>query len=220
MAKAGTGKTRLVTADVSDKVLKKDLERYRKQAIEMGAADAKVIPADMVMVDERVRLKCWIGRCYNYGQSANCPPHTPEPDFMRHAFRSYQWAIVFRQDIQPSTDFSLIEKAGKEEGERHNRQNLDIASTIESLAFRDGYYLAAGFGSGSCKGSLCAGQYCQALDSRRCRFPLRARPSMEAVGIDVFGLAAKVGWQMYPVYRSIDPEAVPCANTVGLVFIH
>jgi hypothetical protein len=40
------------------------------------------------------------------------------------------------------------------------------------------------------------------------------------VGIDVFGLAAKVGWKIYPIYRSIDPEAVPCANTVGLVFIH
>jgi hypothetical protein len=89
MAKAGTGKTRLVTAQISDKALKKDLERYRQQAIEMGAADAKIIPADMVVLDERVRLKCWIGRCYNYGQSANCPPYTPEPEFMRQAFRRY-----------------------------------------------------------------------------------------------------------------------------------
>ena len=219
MAKAGTGKTRLVMAQISDKALKKDLERYRQQAIEMGAADAKIIPADMVVLDERVRLKCWIGRCYNYGQSANCPPYTPEPEFMRQAFRRYQWALLFRQEIQPSTDFTDIEKFGKE-GEKHNRETLEIAAAVESLAFRDGYYLATGFSCGSCKGSLCNGQYCQVLDSRRCRFPLRARPSMEAVGIDVFGLAAKVGWKIYPIYRSIDPEAVPCANTVGLVFIH
>ena len=138
---------------------------------------------------------------------------------MRQAFRRYQWALLFREDVEPSADFTVVARFGTA-GEKHNRKNLDLAAAIESLAFRDGYYLAAGFSCGSCKDTLCNGLYCQALDSRRCRFPLRARPSMEAVGIDVFGLAASVGWKIYPIYRSVDPEAVPCANTVGLVFIH
>ena len=138
---------------------------------------------------------------------------------MRKAFSRFQWAIVFRHDVTPPTDFADIAQFAAR-GEKHNRETLEIAAGIESLAFRDGYYLAAGFGCGSCRGSLCDGLYCQVLDSRRCRFPLRARPSMEAVGIDVFGLAANLGWKIYPIYRSVDPEAVPCANTVGLVFIY
>ena len=38
--------------------IKKDLEKYRKLAKEFGAADSKIIPADRVSFDERVRLKC------------------------------------------------------------------------------------------------------------------------------------------------------------------
>jgi len=43
---------------------------------------------------------------------------------------------------------------------------------------------------------------------------------MEGVGIDVFGLVAKVGWEIYPIYNRVDPRLVPCALSVGIVFIH
>lgn len=218
MAKTGNGTTRLIPSRVSEKSLKNDLERYQAEALKLGASDTRVIPADMVELDERVRLKCLVGRCYNYGQSANCPPHTPEPEFMRKALRRYQWAVLFRAEVPPEIFANFKEYDG--EGEKYNRKLLAISNQIESLAFRDGYYLAMGFGCGSCKGSLCDGMYCQVLDSGRCRFMLRARPSMEAVGIDVFGLAAKVGWKSYPIYRSVNPELVPCASTTGIVFVH
>jgi hypothetical protein len=47
-----------------------------------------------------------------------------------------------------------------------------------------------------------------------------ARPSMEGVGIDVFRLVTKVGWDIYPIYQTVDPKAVPRALTVGIVFVY
>jgi hypothetical protein len=43
---------------------------------------------------------------------------------------------------------------------------------------------------------------------------------MEAVGIDVYELVTRVGWEIYPIGRSVIPENVPRALSVGIVFIH
>ena len=40
---------------------------------------------------------------------------------------------------------------------------------------------------------------------------------MEAMGIDVVTLINKVGWKAYPLLD--EPAGVPCAVTVGIVFI-
>ena len=216
---AGSGTTRLISAQVSEETLKVDLENYRQKALELGASQAEVIPAQWVRVDERVRLKCLIPRCHNYGQCAYCPPYTPEPEFMRKAFSRFQWAVLFRSDVVPVEDYANIARYSSE-GTKHDRKTMEIAGRVEIMAFADGYYLAMGFGCGNCRVSLCDSMLCQVLDSGRCRFPLKARPSMEGVGIDVYGLVAKVGWEIYPIYNGVDPKLVPCASSVGIVFIH
>jgi hypothetical protein len=43
---------------------------------------------------------------------------------------------------------------------------------------------------------------------------------MEATGIDVYRLVTKVGWDIYPVYRSVDPRKVPKAMSAGIVFVY
>jgi len=48
----------------------------------LGAADAKVIPASDVVVEDRVALKCRAG-CISYGKKLTCPPHVPTPDEFR-----------------------------------------------------------------------------------------------------------------------------------------
>jgi len=138
---------------------------------------------------------------------------------MRKAFSRFHWAVLFRSDVAPIEDFTDVTRY-LPHGAKHDRQTMEIVGKIETLAFADGYYLAVGFSSGSCKTTLCGGMLCQVLDSGRCRFPLKARPSMEAVGIDVYGLATKVGWEIYPIYNGIDPNLAPCASSVGIVFIH
>jgi len=213
-------KARKVSRRPSQARLRSDAEKYRKRALELGAADAKVIPASHVVVDERVRLKCAVPRCHLYAECVNCPPYTPPPSQMRRILRKYKYAVLFKTNVSPMTDFVDDEKwhIGHM---AHQRKIHEIASTIEGLAFNDGHYFAAGFAAGGCKTALCSGQICQFLDSGRCRFPLKARPSMEGVGIDVFHLVTKVGWDVYPIaVRDVDPESVGCAISVGIVFIH
>lgn len=91
---------------------------------------------------------------------------------------------------------------------------------LESMAFYDGYYLATAFGAGSCKEVLCAKfPNCLVLQGKKCRRPYFARPSMEAVGFDAFRMAAKVGWEVYPIGSSCHPADIPHGTLMGLVLV-
>ncbi|MBI4295259.1 MAG: DUF2284 domain-containing protein [Chloroflexi bacterium] len=213
-----------IPAKLESQVLQSHLEAYKRKALELGASAAEVIPAGLVEVDERVRLKCLVPRCMNAGETPHCPPHTPEPEFMRKALSRYLWAILYRVDLEhweqyiPAQWGSPAREPGKT-WSYHDKAS-EITGTIEGMAFRDGYYLALGLGGGSCKTTLCHGFVCRVLDSGPCRFFLRARPSMEAVGIDAIALALKVGWEVYPVcYVESDPDVIPHAVSMGIVFI-
>ncbi len=216
--KAGKRTMRAIPAQVTEETVKVDLENYRQMALELGASQAEIIPAQWVQVDERVRLKCSIPPCPNYNRCGYCPPYTPEPEFMRKALSLYKWAILFKTDV-PVEDFADFGRYYPH-GEKHQRKTDEIAAKLESQAFSDGYRFAIGFGAGGCRDTLCHGGLCHMLDSGRCPHILVARPSMEAVGIDVYDLVNKVGWKIYPIYRRVNPGSVPCAISVGLVFIH
>ena len=88
------------------------------------------------------------------------------------------------------------------------------------MAFYEGHYLAFGVGAGSCRGSLC-GQHknCSVLEGKSCRFSLLARPSMEAVGIDVYKMTAAAGWDIYPIGCHANPEETPKAVLAGLIVV-
>jgi len=217
MVKAGKRTARAIPAQATEETLKVDLENYRQKALELDASQAEIIPAQWVQVDERVRLKCSIPPCPNYNRCGYCPPYTPEPEFMRKAFSRFSWAVLFKTDV-PAEDFADI-KRYYPHGKDQQKKTDEIAAKIESQAFADGYRFAMGFGAGGCRDTLCNGGLCHMLDSGRCPHILMARPSMEAVGIDVCDLVNKVGWKIYPIYRRVDPESVPCAVSVGIVFI-
>ena len=215
----GSIKARKIKLDISQEILKRDLELYKEKAVELGATDARIIAARKVMIDPRVRLKCLVPRCHLYGETPNCPPYTPELHEMREIVKKYEYAILMKNDVLPVEDFVDNEKWHKAHM-THQGKTHRIVSGVEALAFNDGYYFAAGFAAGGCKTTLCGGRICQFLDSGRCRFPLKARPSMEAVGIDVYRLASEVGWEIYPVaHRDVDPGSIPCAISVGIVFV-
>ncbi len=59
-----------------------DFKSLEKVALDLGVADAKVIPADHVVVENRVRLKCMVG-CPIYGKNLKCPPYTPSVEEFR-----------------------------------------------------------------------------------------------------------------------------------------
>ena len=60
---------------------------------------------------------------------------------------------------------------------------LEVVETVEAAAFKKGMRFATGFVGGSCP--LCE-RCVEDKISDACRYPFRARPAMEAVGIDVF----------------------------------
>jgi len=228
----GTARTALGRA-VDEEAVRANLERYRELALASGATDAVIIPASDVVVDERVRLKCLVPRCLRAGETPNCPPHAPDLDLIREALNRFFWAVLFKCHVEPLEDY--LPGSGKTKAERgwktsergwktserrtlsFHRQSSDVIYALERQAYKDGYHLAMGFGGGSCKDYLCNGMICQFLDSGRCRFPHRARPAMEAMGIDVIALINKVGWEAYALLD--DLSEVPCAITMGIVFI-
>jgi predicted metal-binding protein len=167
-----------------------------------------------------VRLKCLVPRCLRAGETPNCPPHAPDLDLIRKALGKFSWAVLFKCNVEPLEEYAPGRGKTKEEKRRvlsFHKQSGEVVYALERQAYKDGYHLAIGFGGGSCKDYLCQGMICQFLDSGRCRFPQRARPAMEAMGIDVIDLVNKVGWHSYALLG--DLSKVPCAISVGIVFI-
>lgn len=208
---------RKITDKVPNAILAADLERYRQEAIRLGATDAKIITVDEVIVDERARLKCRIPMCNLYGVNANCPPYSPTSAETREIVKKYRYAIFCTIETPPEgvvgTDAALANSFRRKMG--------GIISEIEAMAYYDGYYFAMGFSGGACKQAYCNKLECSALKpGQACRVPLKARPAMEAVGIDAFLMAAKVGWDIYPAGGRLKVEDIPCGRRLGLVLIY
>jgi predicted metal-binding protein len=210
---------RKISANVPEDVLKQDLENYRQTAIELGAADAKIITTDKILIDERVRAKCFVPSCGSVGKNAHCPPNALDLDFVRKVISNFQYAIFYMLKV-PSIESAGPDYSKKRLGEKPAKKNWEISSKIESKAFYDGYHLAVAFSGGPCEPYLCANQACSLLAGEGCRNPLQARPSMEAVGMDAFIMAANVGWEVYPIGRSLSPSDIPHGTRLGLVLIY
>jgi predicted metal-binding protein len=153
-------------AKVKDECVASGLARYVELALDSGATDAKIIPADEVYTAEWVRLRCQYG-CGMYGRCLSCPPHSPTPEQTRRVLAGYSVALLIHTDGEADI--------------------CEIATSIEREAFLDGYYKAFSFHAGPC-------HFCENCDpSKPCRNPSLARPAMEAAGIDVFATAHRAG---------------------------
>jgi predicted metal-binding protein len=219
MPKDKGGPSRKISLQIPEDILRSDLETLKQEAFELGASMAEIIPAEWVEIDERVRLKCSVPLCPYYDKNLYCPPQGPSTDLMRKAISRYTWALLFALDVIPPEEFA-DRSIEREAVLKWTRKCFEITSRIETLAFGRGYYLAMGFGQGSCLKILCGQERCLVLGGGKCPYPLQSRPSMESSGIDVYRLATRVGWEIYPIYRSVDPKAVPRALSVGIVFIY
>ena len=209
--------TARITGDRNQANLPQDLERYCHYALELGADEARVVDASEIPVEDAVAFKCRVPQCFGYNTCGQCPPHAPKPAEIRELLKSYRHGVFFVRRVS-----SNLLKRDRNDKERQAafRSILEIVSKLESAAFYDGHYLAVGFSSGSCFSSLCDPKLgCQVLKGEKCRFPLMARPSMEAVGMDVYGMIALSGWEIYPFGSGANPDDIPVANLAGLVLI-
>jgi predicted metal-binding protein len=182
----------------------------------LGADRAAPLPAAAVVVDERVRLKCRVPLCSSYGRNLMCPPHVPGPDETRAALARYDDVLLVQRHIpvtQADVDAAL---GGRSYAEARVPGGADPATTpgdagacdeavvaaqqafaklmseLEREAFKLGYRFAAAFAGGDCV--LC--QVCEGVEDGVCRHPFEARPSMEAVGVDVVATARAAGLEV------------------------
>jgi predicted metal-binding protein len=194
-----------------------DSERYVQLAMQSGATAAEVIDPAQIVIDERVTMKCAVPKCFGYGTCANCPPHAPRPEEVRRVVERFSKGVVVRLDVPP--EVIVRDRATLDERLAAYVTMFHIVSAVESAAFYDGHYLAVGFAAGGCKSTLCHSEECAVLAREKCRHDLMARPSMEAVGMDCFAMAAALGWDMYPVGISAPADCIPVSSLMGVVLV-
>ena len=169
------------------------LKKYATKALESVFGDAIVVKTSEVYTAPWVRFKCQFG-CDFYGKSLTCPPHTPTPDQMRLILDSYTHAIFLHRNWHE----------GRRDVTEFHAALLDLEFTL----FFDGYYKALSLGTGPCK-------RCEKCNiSGPCVHGDKARPSMEACGIDVFQTAKRLGLSLR-VLQNREDERHSC----GLVLV-
>jgi predicted metal-binding protein len=170
---------------------------FIETALERGAKAAKVIPTSMVIIDERVSLKCEIPRCYGFNRYLTCPPNAMSVERFSRILSLYKWCMLVQ--VEADLDSSdkgegRIDSSILEDYRRLHRpyklKLLSIVEAVEAAAFKTGLRFATGLTGGGC--ALCE-QCVENRISDPCRFPFRARPAMEGVGIDVFQTTQNAG---------------------------
>lgn len=190
----------------------KKIRELAAGAIKKGAYRAKAFPANLVAIDERVRLKCQIPLCPHYGTTLTCPPNVPSVEEFSRALRRYRKAVMVQTRSSLTMKMEDVDKkeAQKFLGGEKNRtskggektetaQNLDdmklaavrlhkLVNDVEGMAMNLGFPYALGLIGGECMlCSSCVGT------GNACRRPYQARPSMEGVGIDVIKTSILAG---------------------------
>ncbi len=147
-----------------------------------GYTDFKWIdPADIV-VAQWVRLKCTFG-CGEYGRNACCPPNVPSVPECRQFFSEYRTAAVFHFE-------KTVEKP--EDCHPWSKGVNQALLKLERDVFLAGYQKAVLLFMDSC--NLCAD--CSGARAE-CKSPRLARPTPEALAMDVFSTVRQVG---YPIH--------------------
>jgi len=183
------------------------------KACNLGASDAEIISTTSIPVEDDVIDFCKEPLCESYGQSINCPPHAMQPDRFREIANKYENAIIFKIDVSPRVLMS-------EDRFDEFIKIYEIVTRLEAFAAEAGFSESKGFAAGSCKPVFCPEYQCQALiDGESCRYPDIARPSMEAVGVNVFKLVRSVGWEIHKISKDRDPESFPNGILVGMLLV-
>ena len=153
---------------------------------ENGYHDYRWVAPEQIVVAQWVRLKCMFG-CPNYGRKAACPPQVPTVDECRKFFHEYESAVIFhiqKQFDDPDDRFKWYKKL-----------TIEFAK-LERNVFLSGFEKAFILSLGGC-------YLCRECSEKRnlCKQPELARPSPEAMAVDVYSTVRKLG---YPIFVKTD----------------
>ena len=189
------------------------LNELKEKATKIGASDATIIDTAIIPIEDAIIEYCKKPLCASYGKSAHCPPHAPKPAEARKLLKSFQKALLFKLGVATKVLMT-------DESNEAFRKTYEIASELEAAAQKAGFVRTKGLAAGSCLPVFCKKNKCQVVEEgKKCRFPSLARPSMEAVGINVFKLVQDVGWEIQPITRDTDPDSIPGGILAGLVLV-
>lgn len=179
-----------------------DLKFLEEAALVLGAASARVIPADQVIVEDRVRLRCTVG-CPSYGASLKCPPFVPTPEEFRRILKEYRFAMVVKHKspglpkevkglrVDDPEDAKKLKAKLWPEYNAYYQRTLGVMHELEKTAFASGYVFALAFFAGSC----CLCEKCN-VEKGVCLHPLTARIAAEAVGVNMVKTAENGGMEL------------------------
>jgi len=196
---------------MDNNLMEEMLENLGKRALELGAARAVAIPAWQVVVDERVRFKCLVPLCSNYGVNLMCPPNIISVEEFRAVLANYKFALLIQveaaaepppEELTGQDNLADAWKASqyKAEGEANPARGYlrelktsqekvyDILAGLESECIAKGFPLTAGLAAGGCH--LCS--ECVGPGSA-CLHPFRTRPAAEGLGVNVIATAKLAG---------------------------
>lgn len=169
------------------------LKEFTKLAVKLGAEKEYIryINTDKIVVGGSwVRWKCQFG-CSNYGNSLCCPPFVPSPEETAKLINQYHHAVLV--GFKGTTRDVL----------KHQQRMNKAIYKLEKEAFLKGFVKAIGFASGSCllcKKCIIQEDFMKGIPidiaRRYCRHKNKARPSLEAVGIDVFSTVRNAGLEL------------------------
>ncbi|MDW5562898.1 MAG: DUF2284 domain-containing protein [Methanomassiliicoccus sp.] len=180
-----------------------ELERMARDS---GATAFVRLDASQVVTAHWVRLRCQYG-CKYYGTRLTCPPYSPTPEDTRKVLDEYRTAYLIRYEgflgfdtYPPQNLYGGLKKMSV--------KACDAGFDMERHAFLAGYYKAYLYGAHRCyRCDTCALEE----GKTKCRFPVKARPSMESAGIDVFATAKNAGIEAHVIKDKavLSPEMLP-----------
>ncbi len=194
--------------------LKKNIKALEEFCLAQGAYRAKAFSARLVVVDERVRMKCEIPLCPHFGHCLTCPPNVPSVEAFSRVLERYSTALLIQARSSITGDMEDYDRdevlryvaapatpKAKRKGKAKETDDLDnmklaavrlhkLVNEVEGKAMALGFPYALGLIGGECM--LCP--ECVGVGSgEKCRRPYQARPSMEGVGIDVIKTSLNAG---------------------------
>ncbi|AIF69547.1 hypothetical protein PAP_05735 [Palaeococcus pacificus DY20341] len=136
----------------------------------MRIISEREISAGDIVISPRPIWKC--RACPMYGKSPSCPPHTPSWKEAKEWVGHFKKALLIKFEI----DY--------ENFDREKRDAINYLLKKEEEFFKAGYYYAFGLFPGNC--NLC--EECSFQRNGECSMPTKVRPSLDAIGIELFKL--------------------------------
>jgi predicted metal-binding protein len=111
-------------------VQKTIIKQLISEALQLGANQAKIIPASSIVVDERVRLKCLAPLCDKFNQHLMCPPDLPSVQEFKKLLRNIRKRYLYNWPLRRKGSF-----------QKQRCEDMDFRFTKLSINWREKPFL-------------------------------------------------------------------------------